>query len=127
MKTLHSMISRVEIPASNLERAQAFYEALFDIRMEPMTLQNGLKMALFPVEKGGVGGALCEHEDYYHPGHQGPLLYLSANPDLQKVLERVNNNGGAVVVPKTRISEEYGFMAVFEDCEGNRIALHSDS
>lgn len=92
-----------------------------------MTLQNGLKMAFFPVEKGGVGSALCEHKDYYHPGHEGPLVYLSANPDLQQVLERVDNYGGAVIVPKTRISEEFGFMAVFEDCEGNRIALHSNS
>ena len=27
--------------------------------------------------------------------------------------------------PDTEISPEYGFMAVFGDCEGNRVALHS--
>lgn len=119
-------VSWVEIPAVDLNRAKKFYETLFGMEMEPMTLQNGLKMALFPVEQGGIGGALCEHEDFYHPGHQGPLVYLSANPDLRQVLDRVEGNGGKVVIPKTRISEEHGFMAVFEDCEGNRIALHSD-
>ena len=119
-------VSWVEIPAADLDRAQQFYEFLFEMEMEPMTLQNGLRMAVFPVEQGGVGGALCEHEEFYHPGHQGPLVYLSANPDLQKVLDRVEEHGGSILIPKTQISEEHGFMSVIEDCEGNRIALHSD-
>ena len=33
--------------------------------------------------------------------------------------------GGKVMVPKTEISPEYGYMAVFVDTEGNRIGLHS--
>jgi hypothetical protein len=33
--------------------------------------------------------------------------------------------GGKILVPKTEISPDYGFMAVFLDTEGNRIALHS--
>lgn len=124
---MKNAVSWVEIPASDIERARQFYEAVFTITMEPMTLQNGLEMAMFPVESGGVGGALCQHEDFYHPGHEGPLVYLSANPDLQQVLDRVEQNGGKIMVSKTRISEEYGFMAVFEDSEGNRVALHSNA
>jgi len=30
-----------------------------------------------------------------------------------------------ILVPKTQISEDYGYMAMFIDTEGNRIALHS--
>jgi len=123
---MKNAVSWVEIPASDLDRARQFYESLLDIEMEPMMLQNGLKMALFPVGGDGVGGALCEHKEFYYPGHQGPLVYLSANPDLQPALDRAEDLGGKVIVPKTQISEEHGFMAVFEDCEGNRIALHSD-
>lgn len=119
--------SWIEIPAVDLGRARKFYEAIFDIEMEPMSLPNGLNMALFPVEQGGVGGAICQYEEFYHPGQQGPLVYLMADPDLQHVLNRVEDNGGSIVVPKTRISEDHGFMAVFEDCEGNRMALHSNS
>ncbi len=33
--------------------------------------------------------------------------------------------GGKIMVPRTEISPEYGFMAVFIDTEGNRIGLHS--
>jgi predicted enzyme related to lactoylglutathione lyase len=40
-------------------------------------------------------------------------------------LERMEDGGGQILVPKTEISPEIGFMAVFIDSEGNRIALHS--
>ncbi|MEZ4765460.1 MAG: hypothetical protein R3C26_20455 [Calditrichia bacterium] len=52
---------------------------------------------------------------------------MNANPDLQMVLSKIESAGGKVLVPKTQISPENGFMAVFEDCEGNRMALHSVS
>jgi hypothetical protein len=53
------------------------------------------------------------------------LIYLNGNPDLQNVLNKVEAAGGKIMVPKTQISPEYGFMAVFVDTEGNRIGLHS--
>jgi uncharacterized protein len=40
-------------------------------------------------------------------------------------LDKVEAAGGKIVVPKTEISPEHGYMAVFLDTEGNRIALHS--
>jgi len=55
----------------------------------------------------------------------GPLVYLNANPDVQHVLDKIPGAGGSVMVPKTEISPEYGYMAVFIDTEGNRVALHS--
>jgi predicted enzyme related to lactoylglutathione lyase len=55
------------------------------------------------------------------------LVYLNANPDLQDVLDRVERAGGKIMVPKTQISPEYGYMAVIIDTEGNRIAFHSIS
>jgi predicted enzyme related to lactoylglutathione lyase len=55
----------------------------------------------------------------------GPLIYLNGNPDLQRVLDKVETAGGKIMVPKTEISPEYGFMAVMIDTEGNRIGLHS--
>ena len=127
MKQPDHVIGWVEIPAVDLKRATRFYEAIFQTKLQPMELGNGLKMAMFPVKEGGVGGALCEHKDFYTPSHEGPLVYLSAEPDLQQVLDRIKKEGGKELVPKTQISEEYGYMAVFEDCEGNRVALHSSN
>jgi predicted enzyme related to lactoylglutathione lyase len=44
---------------------------------------------------------------------------------VQNILSKVEAAGGKVLVPKTEISPEYGFMGVFIDTEGNRVGLHS--
>jgi len=119
-------ISWFEIPAVDLSRAQKFYEMIFDITMIPMDTPN-IKMRMFPLQDMmGVGGALVHNADFYKPSAtEGPLIYLNANPDVQLVLDKVETAGGKIMVPKTQISPEYGYMAVLMDTEGNRIALHS--
>jgi len=119
-------ISWFEIPTKDLARAQKFYEEIFGIQMIPLDLAN-IKMRMFPLEDMmGVGGALCYAEGFYNPSlNDGPLIYLNANPDVSNVLSKVDAAGGRVVVPKTEISPEYGYMGVFIDSEGNRIGLHS--
>lgn len=128
-KTMGKMkhaVAWFEIPAKKLSRAKKFYESIFDIKMEDMVMESDLKMSTFPVEEGGVGGALCEHKKYYKPSKDGTLVYISANPDLQTVLNKVERNGGKILQKKTIITDEYGYMAIIEDTEGNRIALHSE-
>jgi predicted enzyme related to lactoylglutathione lyase len=121
-------ISWFEIPTEDLDRAQKFYEAIFEIQMIPMEFP-GFKMRLFPISnpETGIGGALVKtNPGFYIPSEShGPLIYLNANPDVEIVLSRVENAGGKVTVPKTLISEEHGYMGVFIDSEGNRIAVHS--
>ena len=120
-------ISWFEIPTSDLDRAQKFYETIFGINLIPLDLQN-LKMRMFPIENqmAGIGGALCYNKDFYKPSStDGPLVYLNGNPDVQNILDKIEAAGGKILVPKTQISPEYGYMAVFIDTEGNRIALHS--
>jgi uncharacterized protein len=119
-------ISWFEIPATDLARAQKFYEAIFGIAMIPLDTPN-IRMRMFPLEdQSGVGGSVCESGGFHKPSAtDGPLIYLNANPDLQLVLDKVETAGGKIIVPKTMISPEYGHMAVFLDTEGNRIALHS--
>jgi uncharacterized protein len=119
-------ISWFEIPANDLARAQKFYETIFGLTMAPIDMPN-IKMRMFPIEDMmGVGGAVVDSGGFHKPSAtDGPLIYLNGNPDLQNVLDRVEPAGGKVIVPKTEISPEYGFMAVFIDTEGNRIGLHS--
>lgn len=125
VKKMKDAVTWFEIPAKKLSRAKKFYESIFDFEMINMDMDTDLKMTMFPVEEGGIGGALCEHKEYYKPSHDGTLIYLSANPDLQLVLDKIEKNGGKILQPKTKINDEYGFMAMFQDSEGNRIALHS--
>ena len=123
---MKNAISWFEIPATDLTRAQKFYETILDIRMIPLETPH-IRMRMFPIEDPmtGIGGALAQ-ADFYKPSTEvGPLVYLNANPDVQRVLDKIEAAGGKIVVPKTLISPEYGHMAVFIDTEGNRVALHS--
>jgi uncharacterized protein len=119
-------ISWFEIPAVQLERAQKFYETIFDMSMSSINLPN-IQMRLFPLESPmDVGGALCTSGGFHKPSAtEGPLIYLNANPDVQIVLDKVQAAGGKILVPKMEISAEFGHMAVIIDTEGNRVALHS--
>jgi len=119
-------ISWFEIPTKDINRAQKFYEAIFQIKMTALDMEQ-IKMRMFPLEdQMGVGGALVYNDKFYKSSTtEGPLIYLNGNPDLQTVLDRVEAAGGTIQVPKTMISPDYGHMCIFIDTEGNRIALHS--
>ena len=124
--TAKNAISWFEIPATDLKRAQKFYETIFGISLIEMDMPN-IKMRMFPVDDPmGVGGAICDSGGFHKPSAtDGTLIYLNANPDVQLVLDKIEKAGGKIIVPKTEISPEYGHMAVFIDTEGNRVALHS--
>ena len=124
---MNNAISWFEIPATDLDRAQKFYESIFGVNLVPMDLPN-IKMRMFPLDdmNTGVGGAVVDSGGFHKPSAtDGPLIYLNGNPDVQIVLDKVEGAGGSIMVPKTEISPEYGFMAVIIDTEGNRIGLHS--
>ena len=126
---MKNAISWFEIGTQNLDRAQKFYEEIFRIAMTPMDLPN-IKMRLFPLEDpaSGVGGSLVHSGGFHVPSKsEGPLIYLNANPDLQIILDRVEAAGGKIIVPKTTVSPEFGYIAVILDTEDNRVALHSVS
>jgi predicted enzyme related to lactoylglutathione lyase len=87
-----------------------------------------LDMAFFPwVDKGmGSPGSLVYAPALYQPSAQGTLIYFTAfSGDLADELSRVEAAGGKALMPKTLINEEVGYMAMFLDTEGNRVALHS--
>lgn len=124
---MNNAISWFEIPATDMKRAQKFYETIFGISMIPMDMEN-IKMCMFPLDDmmTQVGGAIVDSGGFHKASlTDGVLIYLNGNPDVQHVLDKVEAAGGKIMVPKTQISPEYGFMAVFADTEGNRIGLHS--
>jgi predicted enzyme related to lactoylglutathione lyase len=114
-----------EIPASDLDRAQRFYELVLEIQMARNEM-GALRMAWFPMTRDGDGatGSLVQNE-HYQPSHAGSMVYFSVD-DIEATLERVEANGGRTLNPRTAIGE-FGFTAHFEDSEGNRVALHSET
>ncbi|MFN8288648.1 MAG: VOC family protein [Chitinophagaceae bacterium] len=124
---MKNAISWFEIPATDIDRAQKFYEAVFQVQLINMDFGT-TKMRAFPLDDpmNGVGGTLIDTGGFHKPSAtEGPVLYLNGNPDVQLFLDRAEAAGGKIMVPKTKISDDYGYMGFFLDSEGNRIALHS--
>ncbi len=115
-----------EISVLDINRAKDFYEKVFNIEM-PLQEMMGRKMAYFPSENmnGKVSGALVESSTH-QPSADGAKIYLNGNPDLSAALDNIVAAGGQVLMPKTKISDDIGFMAFFLDTEGNAVALHSN-
>lgn len=112
-----------EIFVSDLPRARAFYEAILGAKMQDTGMEC-CEMAIFPYDNmKGVGGALTKMEGC-KPGAGGTLVYLNVEGDLDGVISRISGAGGKIVKERFAIPP-HGFIALFEDTEGNTVGLHS--
>ena len=123
------MVGWFEIPVLNMERAIQFYNKVFNIEIKAQQF-GPTAMGWFPFadnqEAKGSAGTLIHNPEHYKPSDQGTLIYFtSRSGDLNDELGRIEAAGGTILKVKTQISEEHGFMGLFLDTEGNRIALHS--
>lgn len=84
-------------------------------------------MGWFPADydKPGTSGSLIQNKDWYKPSNTDGVLIYFSSADVDNELSRVEKAGGKITQPKTQISPDIGYMALFVDTEGNRIALHS--
>lgn len=120
---MKNLVSIIEIPVADLSRAISFYQTILGISIEKMEM-DGVQMGILPSDGETVNVVLAKGNDY-KPATDGALIYLNAGNDLQPALDRIEQNGGKVIVPKTAISPEMGFFALFIDTEGNKLGLHS--
>lgn len=123
VKDMKSYISMFEIPATDISRAINFYQALLNIKIEKMDVE-GMQMGILPYEGQMVTGVIIK-ADGYKPSPDGVTMYLNAGENLQVVLDRVEKNGGQIIVPKTAHADGSGYFAIFLDSEGSRMALNS--
>ena len=122
---MENLINWFEIPATDFSRAVSFYKTILGLEIKE-TEMFGTKMGLFPADGTNVSGAIVHGEDY-QPSTDGVVAYLNGGKDLQTILDKVENNNGKVIVPKTKISPEMGYFGMFIDTEGNKMAVHSIS
>ncbi len=123
------MVGWFEIPVVDMDRAVQFYNEVFQIKISKQQF-GSTTMGWFPFSKNanakGAGGTLIHNPEYYIPSDQGALVYFtSRSGDLNDELGRIEAAGGEILRTKTQISEDHGYMALFKDTEGNRVALHS--
>jgi len=121
-KATEQGISWFEIAVSDFDRAKKFYETIFNEHMMVMDL-GVLKMAIFQ----RMDGAICYNPDWYKPSIEGTLIYMNADSELIEIQSRIEPAGGTLIQTKKLIAPGRGYMCLFTDSEGNRLALHSYS
>ena len=116
-------INWFEIPVTDFTRAKKFYETILAAEIMEMPFPDG-RYGMLPADmEKGVGGGLVQGEGF-EPSDKGTIVYLNGGDDLSGSLSRVEQAGGKIIMPKTSIGQN-GFMALFIDTEGNKVALHS--
>lgn len=113
--------SYFEIPVKDLSRSMNFYSKIFELEFTLFEI-HGVKIAFFPDDGSiGISGGLAQG-DIYVPSKQGTLIYLHSS-DIDETLKKVSDLGGKTLFQKSDTGD-FGYVAEFEDCEGNRIGLH---
>jgi uncharacterized protein len=118
------LVNWIEIPVMDMDRAVSFYESSFKRSGFHKMSIGEFDYALFPCEDKFNCGALVKSE-FSKPSQDGVTIYLDGGKDLSTILERVEEAGGVVIMEKTYISPEAGFIGLFIDSEGNKIGLQN--
>jgi len=126
-----NVLTWFEIPVTDTKRAKQFYETILDIQMTTREFpETHEALTFFPYDpdviqatSGRITGVLAESPQS-KPATEGILVYINAYPQIQDVLDRVEDAGGKIVVPKMQMNA--GYIAIILDTEGNRVGLHAE-
>lgn len=113
-----------EIYVDDLARAQAFYENVFEVKLQDLG-SPAIKMLAFPMpgDLPGCTGALVKMPGMDRPKGNSVIIYFSC-VDCATEAKRATQNGGKIFKEKFSIGE-HGFISLVYDTEGNMIGLHS--
>jgi predicted enzyme related to lactoylglutathione lyase len=112
-----------EIYVQDMNRAKAFYEELFQVKLERLSNPE-IEMWAFPMsmDAPGAAGSLVKMEGF-QTGQNSVLIYFMCE-DCGVVEQRAVKLGARVQRSKISIGE-YGFISLVFDSENNMIGLHS--
>ena len=117
----HGDVAHIELSTTELAASRRFYEEIFGWRFDSMP---GMEAYVLFRTPGGQGGGFVSGPMADAPSAVGPLLHLEVT-DIDATLAKIASLGGRTLQPKTTISDEFGFFAVFLDNVGNRLGLWS--
>ena len=120
---MNNPVGWFEIYVEDMNRARAFYEAVFGVQL--LKLESpGMEMWAFPMQPEGFGasGALVRMPGFGSSGN-AILVYFSC-ADCATEAAKAVQSGGKVEKEKMSIGQ-YGYIALVIDTEGNMIGLHS--
>lgn len=129
MKTKNPVVW-FEIYVDDLNRAQKFYEKVFNLKLSnlptPADIKDEMKMLAFPMEmeEDGASGALVKMKGFEAGGNSTIVYFRSKNCAIEE--DKIKDAGGKVFKSKQSLGE-YGFMILASDTEGNMFGVHSQS
>jgi predicted enzyme related to lactoylglutathione lyase len=113
-----------ELPADDLERAQAFYREAFGWTLNSMPGMGYVLASTTPTDEHGTprqpgainGGMLRRQEPV-----TAPVVTIQVD-SIDRALQRIGQLGGSVASGKQAVGN-MGFAAYFRDTEGNVVGL----
>jgi len=118
-------VSHFEIPFDNQQRAQKFYQDVFDWQINKfgdmdyytaMTCKSDPN-TMMPSESGAINGGLLKRDSTV----KHPLLVIDV-PNIDDHIKKIEDAGGELIMPKVSVDDS-GFFARVADPEGNIIAI----
>ncbi len=113
-------INIVEIPSRDLERALAFYAAVFEVDLE-ISEVDGQRMVFFPQDDESAAALAITEGDDYRPSGEGIRVFVTV-ADLEGVLARAVAAGGEVA-SEIEAVEGWARYAAIRDREGTVVGL----
>lgn len=116
-------VGRFEIYVQDIERAQKFYESVFQLKLEKLD-SPGLEIWGFPMDlnRWGAGGALVKM-DGFSSGGNSTLVYFSCEDC--SIEESCSAKFGRRIRRSKMSIGKYGFISLVFDTEGNMFGLHA--
>jgi predicted enzyme related to lactoylglutathione lyase len=113
-----------ELPADDVERAQAFYREAFDWKMNSMPGMGYTMVSTTdtdesgrPATPGAINGGMLARQTPI----TAPVVTISVD-DIDDALNRIEKLGGRTALGRQAVGD-MGFSAYFTDTEGNVVGL----
>ena len=107
-------IVHFEIPADDVQRAKKFYEDAFGWKISDPWNMNYFLVETRAEGEVGINGGLMSRQN---PG-QPFMNYINVD-SIEEACKKVEDAGGAIILPKREIGQGMGWIAAFKDTEGN--------
>ena len=116
-----------DIPVTDMDRAVKFYS---HVTQQEVALMPGSNDGVAVIGSTPTGEEPIVSADLYlggKPSHDGSTVYLRGGGDIDGVLARVAEAGGTILEAKKFMGDVVGWIAFFEDSEGNRIGVQQSA
>jgi predicted enzyme related to lactoylglutathione lyase len=110
-------VCHTEYPTTDLQASKTFDSTILGWSFQDIPGMGDY--ALFSTPGGQQGGQSGERRAEAPTG-KGPIAPIAV-ADIDAALVRIHQLGGRTLTPKARISDPFGFYALFPDNVGNRL------